>query len=113
MEHREESDLRLLTAVNLLTEDVVLAAKEEIQTGRSIQLDWPLHNLEFPGFGRRKLEHKVIDLTHSLNNCGFDDEIHVNTQCGSQWDSLKHVSKTCLIRPLLQADVSVVCIPEG
>ncbi|KAK4556235.1 hypothetical protein LTR86_006932 [Recurvomyces mirabilis] len=90
---KDEVGCDLSLAVNLLTEEVVLAAKEEIKIGRSIQLDWPLHNLEFPGFGRRKLEHKVIDLTHSLNNCGFDDEIHVNTQCGSQWDSLKHVSK--------------------
>lgn len=69
----------------------MLAAKEEIQTGRSIQLDWPMNNLEFPGFGRKKLEHKVIDLLPLLNDCAFDDEISVNTQCGSQWDSLKHV----------------------
>lgn len=80
-----------MQAINLLTEDVVLAATAEIQVGKSIQLDWPLNNLQFPGFGRKPFGQKVIDLTHHLDNCGFDDEIYINTQSGSQWDSLKHV----------------------
>jgi len=78
-------------AINLLTPSVVLEARDEIRTGRSVQLDWALNNLQFPGFGRKRFEQKVIDLTHELDNCGFDDEIHINTQSGSQWDSLKHV----------------------
>ena len=84
-------------AINLLTPEVVLAASREVQTGRSVQLDWPLHNLQFPGFGRKQFEHKLIDNTVSLGDCGFDDEIHINTQSGSQWDSLKHVSPFPLI----------------
>jgi hypothetical protein len=79
-------------AINLLTPKVVRAASFEVQTGRSVQLDWSLDNLEFPGFGRKKFEQKVIDNTPKLGDCGFDDEIHINTQSGSQWDSLKHVS---------------------
>lgn len=78
-------------AINLLTPSVILAAKDEIQTGAHIQLDWSLQNLQFPGFGRKKFEQRVIDNTEKLGDCGFDDEIHINTQSGSQWDSLKHV----------------------
>src|SRR6186713_1946380 len=85
-------------AINLLTPEVVRAASFEIQTGRSVQLDWPLNNLEFPGFGRKKFAQKVIDNTPKLGDCGFDDEIHINTQSGSQWDSLKHVSRTLQCR---------------
>ncbi|KIW75416.1 hypothetical protein Z517_10157 [Fonsecaea pedrosoi CBS 271.37] len=77
-------------AINLLTPEVVRAASLEIKTGRHVQLDWALENLEFPGFGRKPFEQKVIDLSKSLGAYGFDDEIHINTQSGSQWDSLKH-----------------------
>ncbi|KAF4551119.1 Enoyl-(Acyl carrier protein) reductase-like protein 32 [Elsinoe fawcettii] len=83
-------ELLMTGAINLLDEDTVRAASAEIQVGRSIQLDWPLDNLQFPGFGRKQFQQKVIDLSHSLGACAFDDEIHINTQSGSQWDSLKH-----------------------
>lgn len=79
-------------AINLLTPAVVRAASFEIRTGRHVQLDWALNNLEFPGFHRKPFEQKVIDLSKNLGAYGFDDEIHINTQSGSQWDSLKHVS---------------------
>lgn len=75
-----------------MTPGVVRAASFEIQRGNSIQLDWALNNVQFPGFGRKRFEQKVLDLSNSLDNCGFDDELHINTQSGSQWDSLKHVS---------------------
>jgi hypothetical protein len=78
-------------AINLLTPAVVRAASQEITTGCHVQLDWALNNLEFPGFHRKPFEQKVIDLSHNLGAYGFDDEIHINTQSGSQWDSLKHV----------------------
>lgn len=75
--------------LNLLTPDVVKAASREISTGESIQLDWPLDNVQFPGFGRKQFSQKVIDKA-SRGLSALDDEIHINTQSGSQWDSLKH-----------------------
>jgi hypothetical protein len=76
---------------------VQAAGTSEIRTGRHIQLDWPLHSLSYPGFGRKEFEHKVISLRDGLDTYGFDDELHINTQSGSQWDSLKHVSFTISI----------------
>lgn len=88
---RERSRADRIIAINLLTPAVVRAASQEIRTGRHVQLDWALDNLEFPGFHRKPFEQKVIDLSKNLGAYGFDDEIHINTQSGSQWDSLKHV----------------------
>jgi hypothetical protein len=79
-----------LTAINLLTSDVVKAASKEISTGEHIQLDWELHNVQFPGFNRKELEQKQIDFANFSEFCANDDELHINTQAGSQWDSLKH-----------------------
>ncbi|KAK4626333.1 hypothetical protein CLAFUW4_04997 [Fulvia fulva] len=79
--------------LNLLTPDVVRQASSEIRTGQHVQLDWCLSdNVEFPGFGRRKFEQKVIDTRAATKGAiaGFDDEVYMNTQSGSQWDSLKH-----------------------
>ncbi|KAF2873526.1 hypothetical protein BDV95DRAFT_605027 [Massariosphaeria phaeospora] len=76
--------------LNLLTPSVVQAASREIQSGESIQLDWSLDNVEFPGFNRRQFHHKKIDLSEGGEIVGMDDEVHLNTQSGSQWDSLKH-----------------------
>jgi kynurenine formamidase len=76
-------------ALNLLTKEVVKEASKEIQTGKHIQLDWPLHNIEFPGFGRIPCQHKIKDL--GLEGfVGHDDELYINTQTSSQWDGLKH-----------------------
>jgi hypothetical protein len=80
-------------ALNLLTTAVVKAASSEIETGRHVQLDWPLEALKFPGFGRRTMNQKLIDSSESLNEYALDDELHLNTQSGSQWDSLKHVRR--------------------
>ncbi|KAF5556451.1 hypothetical protein FPHYL_7952 [Fusarium phyllophilum] len=77
------------TALRLLTKEVVQKAKDEIQTGTHVQLDWPLHNIEFPGFGRIPLQHTVKDLAGE-GFVAFDDVISFNTQTSSQWDSLKH-----------------------
>ncbi|KAI4932928.1 hypothetical protein J4E85_003331 [Alternaria conjuncta] len=76
--------------INLLTSDVVKAASKEITTGEHIQLDWELHNVQFPGFNRKELEQKQIDFADFSEFCANDDELHINTQAGSQWDSLKH-----------------------
>ncbi|KAK5019083.1 hypothetical protein LTR16_000677 [Cryomyces antarcticus] len=76
--------------LNLLTSDVVRQASKEISTGEHIQLDWSLDNVQFPGFGRKEFDQKVVDLA-PLGFKALDDEIYINTQSGSQWDSLKHV----------------------
>ena len=72
--------------MNLLTQDVVRKASSEIRTGEHVQLDWALENVEFPGFGRKKFEQKVVDLA-SLGFAALDDEVYINTQSGSQWVS--------------------------
>ncbi|KAL4075219.1 hypothetical protein V8B97DRAFT_1867338 [Scleroderma yunnanense] len=79
-----------LGTVNLLTEDVIQrAAKQEIRTGRTVCLNWPLQFPSRPAFGR-----KIPSiLTFAKDNPGLpirDDVIHINTQSGSQWDGLKH-----------------------
>lgn len=86
-----------LLAINLLTQDVVKTAASEIQVGKHVQLDWPLEALKFPGFGRRTIGHTILDAKPKLDEYAYDDEITINTQSGSQWDSLKHVSKCLLV----------------
>ncbi|CAI6341017.1 unnamed protein product [Periconia digitata] len=76
--------------INLLSPTNVLTASREIATGESIQLDWPLHNVQFPGFSRKPFEHTKVDLQPLINFKGMDDELYINTQSGSQWDGLKH-----------------------
>ena len=87
------------TAVNLLTPDVVKEASREIQTGRHVQLDWPLESIKHPGFARVPLKHRLLDNYVSLKEYALDDELEFNTQGGSQWDSLKHVSEPPFSEP--------------
>lgn len=90
-----------LGSLNMLTPLVVKQAAAEIKLGEHVQLDWGLENVQFPGFGRKKLEHKVIgrlqtekkdDGTVEIKGGLYvmDDEVSMNTQSGSQWDSLRH-----------------------
>lgn len=96
-------------ALNLLTPDVVARASKEITTGEHVQLDWSLDNVQFPGFGRKEFQQTVVDLA-PLGFKAIDDEIYINTQSGSQWDSLKHVRATpvekCNHHPLIARSVS-------
>lgn len=71
--------------------ETVKEAAKEIQTGRHVQLDWPMNNVEFPGFGRIPIQHNVKPMEKE-GFIGLDDEIKINTQTSSQWDSLKHAS---------------------
>ncbi|KAF5004443.1 hypothetical protein FDECE_9081 [Fusarium decemcellulare] len=75
-------------SLNLLTPDNVIKAKQEIQTGVSVSLNWPLERIEDPGHNRTKIVHKFLDLKPNL--VGHDDEIYINTQTSSQWDGLRH-----------------------
>ncbi|KAG6908111.1 hypothetical protein DXG01_006080 [Tephrocybe rancida] len=79
-----------LGTINLLTDEVVKrAAQEEIRTGKSISLNWPVNFPENPMFARRTPE-----VTQSIKIPNLytvrDDDIHFNTQSGTQWDGMKH-----------------------
>jgi len=79
-----------LGTVNLLTEDVVKkAAEEEIKLGKSVSLNWPINFPEKPVYNRMPPEIKMIV---KVAGAGMprDDEIHINSQSGSQWDGLRH-----------------------
>nr|POE47145.1 hypothetical protein CFP56_00477 [Quercus suber] len=77
--------------LNLLTPDVVKAAYQEAREGISVSLNWSLGGMATPAFGRKGLNHKVLDSMESpMRIHAFDDEIAFNTQCSSQWDSLCH-----------------------
>ena len=72
-----------LGTLNLLTPQIVLDAAKEIQSGKSVSLNWAFDKLPQPAFGRIKYEHKLIDwLEKGADFCSFDDEITFNTQSG-------------------------------
>ncbi|KAF9559510.1 hypothetical protein CPC08DRAFT_708803 [Agrocybe pediades] len=78
-----------LGTVNLLTEKVVQqAASEEIKLGRTVSLNWPINFPDKPMFNRKTPEVKMI--MKRENGMPRDDEIHMNTQSGSQWDGMRH-----------------------
>ncbi|KAJ6630356.1 hypothetical protein B0H10DRAFT_1984313 [Mycena sp. CBHHK59/15] len=80
-----------LGTVNLLTETLVKrSAAEEIQTGKTVSLNWPLNFPDKPLFGRIAPEIKMIQKQKAGRNYSRDDEIHINTQSGSQWDGMRH-----------------------
>ncbi|KAF5018974.1 hypothetical protein F66182_9027 [Fusarium sp. NRRL 66182] len=83
--------------LNFLTPEVVRNAALEVQDGVSISLNWPINamnKLNMPG--RKAAEHRVLYIPESMSALPFeqgkswDDELHFNTQCSSQWDSLCH-----------------------
>ncbi|KZT37235.1 hypothetical protein SISSUDRAFT_1048781 [Sistotremastrum suecicum HHB10207 ss-3] len=77
-----------LGSVSMLTPEVVArAAKEEIRTGKSVALNWPINFPEKPLFSRKTPE---INLKASPGDGSRDDEIYINTQSGTQWDGLRH-----------------------
>ncbi|KAI1615949.1 hypothetical protein EDD37DRAFT_672688 [Exophiala viscosa] len=77
-----------LGRLNLLTPRRRLAAAKLIESGETINLDWPLNLPNPPAFGREPFEWKV----KSLGPGGNDDIYHMNSQSGSQWDGFRHVS---------------------
>lgn len=83
--HRDE-----LGTLNLLTPSVVCEARNEIQSGIRVAINWSLDNCSRPHSQRRSPEHRIIEL---LDWIGHDDEISVNTQSGSQWDGLSKFSE--------------------
>ena len=80
-----------LGTLNYISPEVVKEAVSEVQNGSSVSLNWPMGAIKTPGFGRKGLDHKVLDFMDTpLKIHGFDDEVSFNTQCSSQWDSLVH-----------------------
>ncbi|KEF63826.1 uncharacterized protein A1O9_01804 [Exophiala aquamarina CBS 119918] len=75
-----------LGTLNLLTPSTILAAKDEIQYGRSVAINWSLDNCETPHSNRKKPNHRILQLPDWI---GHDDEIEMNTQSGSQWDGFR------------------------
>ena len=75
-----------LGTLNLLTPEVVMEARKEIQLGISIAVNWSLDNCSSPHSRRKSPEHRIFPLPDWT---GHDDEISVNTQSGSQWDGFR------------------------
>ncbi|KAI1638415.1 putative cyclase-domain-containing protein [Biscogniauxia mediterranea] len=82
----------VLGTLNLLTPEVVRAAYAEARDGVSISLNWPLDAMPALVPGRIATTHKQTTLREAglSSATGWDDELHFNTQSGSQWDSLVH-----------------------
>ncbi|KAI1491845.1 putative cyclase-domain-containing protein [Biscogniauxia mediterranea] len=82
----------VLGTLNLLTPEVVRAAYAEARDGVSISLNWPLDAMPALVPGRIATTHKQMTLREAglSAGTGWDDELHFNTQSGSQWDSLVH-----------------------
>jgi hypothetical protein len=62
----------------------------EIETGERIQLDWSLDKFDTPGFGRKKLEHEILDLGKSMKGVdvvGHDDEVSRSKASGKSHDN--------------------------
>ncbi|PPR01159.1 hypothetical protein CVT24_006126 [Panaeolus cyanescens] len=79
-----------LGTVNLLTDEVVRrASQEEIKLGRAVSLNWPINFPEHPVFNRKTPEVNML-IRSEENGMPRDDEIHMNSQSGSQWDGLRH-----------------------
>ncbi|KIX01613.1 uncharacterized protein Z518_09339 [Rhinocladiella mackenziei CBS 650.93] len=76
-----------LGTLNLLTPPTVLTARNEIQHGVSVAINWSLDNCETPHSNRRRPSHRIMPLPDWI---GHDDEVEMNTQSGSQWDGFRH-----------------------
>lgn len=63
---------------------MVVRAKEEIQTGKSVALNWGLNRLSQETFGRSVLKHELVNWREKpgFTFYSWDDEISINTQTG-------------------------------
>ncbi|KAK5453523.1 hypothetical protein LTS15_006708 [Exophiala xenobiotica] len=76
-----------LGTLNLLTKDRVLAAKSEIETGKTISLNLPINVPLLPMNPERKPCVHRFNIKERSN----DDVLTINTQGSSHWDGLRHV----------------------
>uniref|UniRef100_A0A8H8CNZ4 3-hydroxyisobutyrate dehydrogenase n=1 Tax=Psilocybe cubensis TaxID=181762 RepID=A0A8H8CNZ4_PSICU len=93
-EHLSNSETKdELGSLNLLTPSRILrASQNEIKLGRVCSLNWEVHKPHPAGYARKGLDHRVFRMTAVGATTVVDDEVSMNTQCGSQWDGLKHWS---------------------
>ncbi|KAK3326137.1 putative cyclase-domain-containing protein [Apodospora peruviana] len=83
----------VLGTLNFLTPPIVAAAASEVKDGVSISLNWPLNGIKFPFPFRKAPVHRAATLREAgMDMDGWDDELEINTQFSSQWDSLCHVT---------------------
>lgn len=76
-----------LGALNLLTPERVLRARDSMRTGVRYALDIPLDEIDPPLFNRPRYSHEIVTYPSSAQ----DDVIgQWNTQSGSQWDGFRH-----------------------
>lgn len=127
-----------LGTVNMLTDSLVArTAKEEVRTGHAISLNWPVHLPLDPLFKRRKAQHTLFAngstdvverrqaVQDTMRRKGYhvevrlenddparaplsDDELHINTQSGTQWDGLRHfghISLNCFYQGIPRHDI--------
>lgn len=80
-----------LGTLNKITPAIRLAARDEIQFGTSVSINWSLDNCTTPHSNRRPPQHHIKPLPDWT---GHDDEIHINTQSGSQWDGFSEFAYT-------------------
>ncbi|THV05096.1 hypothetical protein K435DRAFT_826597 [Dendrothele bispora CBS 962.96] len=107
-----------LGSLNLLTPRRILQAKDEIKIGKVCSLNWVLQKPSPAGFRRMGLQHRVFKWPQRYV---CDDEIQMNTQCGSQWDGFRHWAfyKTgqfyngMSLHDLLDQDGNLLQPPEG
>jgi hypothetical protein len=85
--------------INLLTPSAVVRAREEIQTGQSVALNWGLEKIHEPTHGRCQMKHTFVDWRKKpgFDFYSYDDEVEINTQSGSQWDGLRKLI-LCLLK---------------
>ncbi|KAG8685389.1 hypothetical protein FRC09_014776 [Ceratobasidium sp. 395] len=76
-----------LGTVNNITPETILAASQEIKQGLSIPLNWAVDQPKYPFYERSGFHQEIVPKHPRTVN---DDVVHFNTQCSSQWDSLRH-----------------------
>ncbi|CAE7181617.1 unnamed protein product, partial [Rhizoctonia solani] len=76
-----------LGTVNNITPETITSASKEIKLGLSIPLNWSMDQPKYPLYERKGFHRENIAKTPRTVN---DDILHFNTQCSSQWDSLRH-----------------------
>ncbi|KJA15190.1 hypothetical protein HYPSUDRAFT_397643 [Hypholoma sublateritium FD-334 SS-4] len=84
-----EAPEKALPAYDELPIDVVQrAVAEEVRTGQTVSLNWPINFPAKPMFKRKTPEVRMI--IKRENGMPRDDEININSQSGSQWDGMRH-----------------------
>ena len=77
-----------LGTLNRLSDELVVkSARQEIQSGVRISLNWPLSAQPKPSFGRQAFHQQITQKAPRIVN---DDIWTFNTQSSSQWDGLRH-----------------------